>query len=34
MMQGTTRVYALTQREAEAGTSQVVASQIFIAYTS
>ena len=31
--QGNARVYALTQREADAGTSQVVAGQISIAHT-
>ena len=32
--QGNAKVYALTQGEAEAGTSKVVAGQISIAYTS
>ena len=34
MKQGNERVYALTQGEVVAGTSQVVADQIFIAHTS
>ena len=34
MKQGNARVYALTQGEADAGTSQVVAGQISIAHTS
>ena len=34
MKQGNARVYTLTQEEAEASTSQVVAGQITIAHTS
>ena len=34
LKQGNARVYALTQGEVEAGTSQVVAGQISIAHTS
>ena len=34
MKQSNARVYALTQKETEAGTSQVVAGQISIVHTS